>query len=548
MEGTMKKVIEANNSLLIKNSILILFVLLNAVFFFISYITNNNRFEVMLSQSMNQQLEVVEDFFRYPENIINILSQNEDLSMYESEKGDRFYRSKILSLFESVIVPDSRISNIYFVPKEKEVISYKFIEPGINLTNRNWFSETLERKTQYNWVSHKSEFSSENVISCLRKVVDKYGKPIGVVGLDIELFKLSELVRDKKIGNSGYFMILDDKNKIIATPHYNYLGQVISDSNLDNTDYSYTKSFTLNIFGCKSKCIIYQLEELPWKIVSVIPKSEITHGIVISSLLFFMFSMASLIIAFIMYSKNKITEIANRELKIANEKLKEYASTVEENAVLKERNRLARDVHDTLGYTLIALIKLISESISLCRVDVVETEKRLNNALKTTKDGLKEVRRSLYGLIPQELEQNSLFDALEKLVNNFEHLGVKVELSVNKLEENIGMEYKEVIYRVCQEALTNSVKHGKASEVNIVIKFTDTHIKLFIFDNGIGCDKKRKGKGFGLQGMRQRIEKLNGEIQYGSGDGEGFNIHIELPLNKTEMGDENIYDKSCVGR
>jgi len=531
----MRKFIEADNSLLIRNLIMLLFVLLNVVFFFISHITTNNRFETILDQSMNQQLEVVEDFFRYPENIINILSQNKDLPIYRED--DRFLRSEILSLFESIIVPDYRISNIYYVSKDKKAIAFLSIDSSANLTDRSWFVETLEGKTQYNWVSHKSEFSNEDVISCLRKTTDKYNTPIGVVGLDIELFKLSELVEDKKIGENGYFMILDDKNKIIATPHLKYLGEIISDDKLNSIDNSHAKSFTLNIFGRKSKCRVYQLEELPWKIVSVIPTSEITLIIVYSSLLFFLFSMASLVIAFIMYSKNKITEIAYRELKIANEKLKEYAATVEEVAVLKERNRLARDVHDTLGQTLAILIKLIGESISLCRTDFRETEEKLNNALKITKQGLKEVRRSLSGLISEELEQNNLFDALERLVNNFECLGMKVEISVNKLDEDIGTEYKEVIYRVCQEALTNSVKHGKATTVNIMIKFTDSHIKLFIFDNGIGCDEKNMGKGFGLQGMRQRIEMLNGEIRYGSGDGEGFNIHVELPLKKTEMED-----------
>lgn len=120
-----KKFIEANNSILIRNLIALLFILLNVAFIFISTITINNRFEVILNQSMNQQLAVIEGFFRYPENIINILSQNKDLAAYK--ENDRFLRADILSLFESVIVPDSRISNIYFVPIDKEVISYKFI-------------------------------------------------------------------------------------------------------------------------------------------------------------------------------------------------------------------------------------------------------------------------------------------------------------------------------------------------------------------------------------------------------------------------------------
>lgn len=540
----MKIFLEAKNSTLIRN-IILLFILLNVAFFFVSHITINNRFEEVLEQSMNQQQEVVEDFFSYPENIINILAQNKDLPIFRED--DRFLRNEILSLFESIIVPDYRISNIYYVSEDKKVISFFSIDPSINFTDKSWYIKTLEGKTQYNWVSHKSEFSNADVISCLRKITDKYNTPIGIVGLDIELFKLSELVDKKKIGKNGYFMILDDKNKIIATPHYKYLGEIIQDDKLNDIDNNHAKSFTLNIFGRKTKCRAYQLEELPWKIVNVIPSVEITHGIVTSSFIFFVFSMVSLIIAFIMYSKNKITEITNSELKNANEKLKEYASTVEEVAVLRERNRLARDVHDTLGQTLSILVTLLQVSLLNCKNDISETEENLNNALKITKQGLREVRRSVSGLVSEKLEKNDLFEALEKLANDFECLGMKVELSVNKLDESLDTEHKEVIYRICQEALTNAVKHGKAKNVSIMIKFMDNCIKLYIFDDGIGCGEKSIGKGFGLRGMKQRIEKLNGEIKYGSGDQKGFNIHVEIPLEKAELEGMGIYDKSCVG-
>lgn len=543
----MKKFIEANNSLLIKNAIVPLFILLNAAFVFIFTIKTNNSFEVTLEQSMNQQLAVVEDFFRYPENIINILSQNKDLSAYE--ENDRFLRADILSLFESIIVPDSRICNIYFVPVDKEVISYKFIDTNTDLTEKIWFKKAIESKTQFTWVSHKSDFTNDDVISCLSKVVDKYGNPIGVVGLDIELFKLSDLVKNVKIANNGFFLILDSENKIIASPDNKYLGESISYNNLNNiSDSSNKKSFISKIAGKKSKCVVYQLEELPWKIINAVPTYEIAYSIISSSFLFFFFSLASLVIAFMMYSKSKITENANRELKSANEKLKEYASTVEEIAVLRERNRLARDVHDTLGQTLSILMTLLQLSLVSCKNNIKETEENLKNAIKITRQGLNEVRRSISGLVSQKLEEENLFDVLEKLINEFECSGMKVELSVNKFDITISTEHTEAIYRICQEALTNSLKHGKATKVTIIIKFTDSSIKLFYFDNGIGCNGKFEGKGFGLLGMKQRVEKLKGVIKFGSGDQKGFNIHVELPIGKSDQESVNAYDKSCVSR
>ena len=84
-----------------------------------------------------------------------------------------------------------------------------------------------------------------------------------------------------------------------------------------------------------------------------------------------------------------------------------------------------------------------------CKKDIKETEENLNNALKITGQGLNEVRRSISGLVLEKLEQNNLFDALEKLVNDLECSGMKVKLSVNKFDKSVDTEYKEVIYRVC---------------------------------------------------------------------------------------------------
>lgn len=533
----MRKFRGFNTGLLNKNYILLMFILLNITFCCISNVSINNRYENMLTQSMQQEQKVVEDFFRYPENIINLLSQNDDLAEYRQD--DRFLRNDILSLFESVILSDYRISNIYFVAKDGNSISYIFTEePGPELAQRTWFKKAMEGKTQFTWISHKSDFANVDVISCVRRVVDKYNNPVGVIGLDIEFHKLSTLVHKVKIGDNGYFMILDADNKIIATYHsqYKYLGKNIGKDSLPkNIKMKSDKSFISKINNTKYKCRVSQVEELPWKIVGVIPAYEIMYNIVILVVVFFSFSLVSLSIAFMMYSKNKTTQHINEELKNANEQLKKYASTVEENAVLRERNRLAKDVHDTLGQTLSILITLLQVSILACRSDPKEAEYNLNNALKITQDGLNEVRRSISGLIPKKLEENNLFDALESLVTDFGCSGLEVELSVNKFVQNIDTSYKEVIYRICQEALTNSIKHGKATKANIIIKFSDNFISLFIFDNGKGCKSINTKKGFGLHGMKQRIKKLNGELKFGSSDENGFSIHVELPLGETKL-------------
>ena len=531
----------------IKIIIVILFVSLNIIFCFFSRILTTEDYEVMLSQSMTQQSKAVVNFFSYPENIINILSKNKDFHTYDV--NNRLLKNNILSLFESIIVPDSRISNIYFISNEGKYISYILPDtpdiPDNYFTSKDWFKEAVKGKRQFYWISHKSDFrDKEDVISCIRRVVDEYNKPIGVVGLDIEVFELSELVQDTKVGDNGYFMILDNENKIIATSHLNTLGNYISDKSLNKLQTKENeKSSIMSMDNKKYKYKLYNFKNLPWKIINVIPVKEITDKTISSITLFTICSLVSFAVALIFYLKNKSTLNLNLELKNANVKLKQYAATIEEIAVLKERNRLARDVHDTLGQTLSILITLLQVSLLSCKTNVNETEEHINKAILITSNGLNELRRSISGLTSAKEEEKNLFDTLEKLVNDFEYSGLNVDFSVNRIDQNIGKSHAEVIYRICQEALTNSIKHGKASEASIILKFSDNSIKLFIFDNGVGCKKLSIGKGFGLQGMQQRINSLNGNIKFGSDGEKGFNIHVEIPLLKEE---ENINDKSSV--
>lgn len=523
----------------------ILFIVIIVISYNFFSIPINENYDILLNQTIDyQEINAINNFFRYPENIINILSKNKELVSYKYP--DKLGKLEILSLFEEIIVGDSRISNIYYISKEGEVLSYQFNEDtGINYTQKNWFKSVIESKTKINWISHKSEFTDSDVISCLQQVKDENGNFKGIVGLDIELFKLAENI---KVGKNGYSMVIDARNKIIVHPDYKYLGQHITDSEFINNNKSTTnKSFTLKIGGKSYKSKVLKVDRVPsWTFVNAIPVSEITFVTLTSVLWPIFLALSFLIILTILYMRNKEAQQLNQKLKEANEKLKEYSSTIEELAVSRERNRMARDVHDTIGQTLSLLMTLLQVSIVSCKQDSKQTEGNLIKAVNVAKAGLNEIRRSISGLGPEKLEENNLFEALNSLVTDFECFGMKVELSVNRMDVNLGDNYSETIYRICQEALSNSVKHGKAKEVNIIIKFCDSNIKLFIFDNGIGCGSKKSRNGFGLKGMKQRVDNLKGNIKFGSDGEKGFNIHVELPLTNY-MWRCKLNDKSCIG-
>jgi signal transduction histidine kinase len=234
---------------------------------------------------------------------------------------------------------------------------------------------------------------------------------------------------------------------------------------------------------------------------------------------------------------NNITEYKNllKELDVKNNKLidmnnelKEYSDTVEELTITKERNRFARDVHDTLGHSMTLLISLLEVSNITSKTDPIKTNESITQAIKVAKEGLKELRRSISGLSAEKLTESGIKDALEALIEKFKTSGIQIDFFSENMNVFLEVAYSDAIYRVCQESITNSIRHGKAKHINVILKINEGKIKLFIFDDGIGS--KNFKKGYGLTGMEQRIKAINGSLTYGSDGESGFNVHVEIPL------------------
>ncbi|MCX7747614.1 MAG: sensor histidine kinase [Clostridia bacterium] len=217
----------------------------------------------------------------------------------------------------------------------------------------------------------------------------------------------------------------------------------------------------------------------------------------------------------------------NSELLSANKKLKEYAESIEELAVVKERNRFARQIHDTLGHTMALLLAVLEVSSINLKKDPEKAEQKLLEATGMAREGLKELRRSISGLDNGKIEAENLIQSLKKLFADFESAGMNIDFTIQGIFDYKDPNYSDALYKTCLEALTNSLRHGKAKNVSIILKFFSDGMKLFIIDDGIGC--KAIEKGFGLTGMEQRIQELKGKIHFGSDGENGFNIQIEIP-------------------
>ena len=218
---------------------------------------------------------------------------------------------------------------------------------------------------------------------------------------------------------------------------------------------------------------------------------------------------------------------ANVQLSEMNNQLKDYAAMQKQMGEIEERNRIAREIHDTLGHTMTGLSAGIDACIALIDYSVDETKKQLSIISGVARQGLKDVRRSMKKLRPDTLERESLESAIEKLITETMSTS-KVSIEFQSFLPSLVFEDDEedTIYRIVQEGITNAIRHGHASRIFINFKKVDIWLVIRIRDNGIGC--KDIHKGFGLTHMKERADMLHGTVTYSSNN--GFQVVAKLPI------------------
>jgi signal transduction histidine kinase len=235
------------------------------------------------------------------------------------------------------------------------------------------------------------------------------------------------------------------------------------------------------------------------------------------------------------------------QLAAANQQLRQYAVRVEELATVQERNRIARDIHDSLGHSLTVFNIHVAAALRLLHADPVEAEALLQEVKQLGTQALEDVRESVAVLRTDPLQGRSIEDAIARLITEFERAtgivpSYKLELvGVASRNENrpLSSELKLTLYRLIQESLTNISKHAAATEVAIVLQTgyangdrqSAATIQAIVQDNGKGFDLDRQPAGFGLQGMQERTLALAGELTIKTAPGHGCHIQAIFPLS-----------------
>jgi signal transduction histidine kinase len=246
---------------------------------------------------------------------------------------------------------------------------------------------------------------------------------------------------------------------------------------------------------------------------------------------FMLRTVTFLIIGFIVTQLMRVQRQQRRALADANTVITRYAATVENLATSRERNRLARELHDTLAHTLTATSVQLEAANALLHEDKERAGKLMEQALRATRGGLTETRRALQAMRASPLEDLGLVLALQDLAQTTQlRSGCQVSVKLPDTLPDLSPEVEQTLYRVAQEGLENIVRHSNARHVALRIERVNERIQLEVTDDGVGFDaqKVNSEQHFGVRGMYERVLALGGNLQIDSTPGLGTQIRLEL--------------------
>jgi len=249
--------------------------------------------------------------------------------------------------------------------------------------------------------------------------------------------------------------------------------------------------------------------------------SEIIFFIILNALIL-------IIVNFAQYHKEEKEkkDILYKELLNTHKKLKEYTDRIEELTIIEERNRIARDIHDTLGHNMTALIMQIEMAEHLMDENIDYSKKLLEEAKTTAREGLTNIREVVETLNKDNIKLKGI-ESIRNLIKEFAHK-TNIDISFDVEGDIITTDpiVDSSLYRIIQEALTNGVRHGKATEIHVSLKYIEGGVNFIIKNNGI-CESDFK-EGYGIKGMKNRIKDLRGTISFDTTD--GFKVSGFIPM------------------
>lgn len=234
--------------------------------------------------------------------------------------------------------------------------------------------------------------------------------------------------------------------------------------------------------------------------------------------------------------ENKIDELILDKKELINEH-RNKDILLEEIYTNKERNRISRDIHDSVGHRLSAIIIQLSAIEKIAKIDGDKAAELSGNLRNYATEALNDIRRVLRRIKPQNVDKDELITLIQEIINqNSKLTGLDIKFKFSSKRYSIPNNIEEVFLNAVREFISNSIKHGKASLIYINLFYKEDEIILSMRDNGIGSEKIVKG--IGLTALEERIKENKGSLTIETGEQKGFSVNIAFYRGK--------YDKSNV--
>lgn len=297
----------------------------------------------------------------------------------------------------------------------------------------------------------------------------------------------------------------------------------------------YLIGVSIDIFTLKNKNLKYIFAGF---ILGISTSKSFSSGIEESFIYFVLMSIFFMLLNYIsklyitkkeaqkLYDKLKVSE---EKLIYANNELEGYLHSIEEVTLLKERNRISREIHDSVGHALSTAMIQLSAMEAIAAKEGSSIRPMANNLRNFINESFQDVKKAVRELKPDEYDNYQGLLRIQEVCKNFEKMsGIEVKSIISKGEWSLSSKQINHIYRITQEVLSNSLRHGKATLIKVIMNFTDDEFVISFNDNGIGTDEIKE-TGVGLKSIRERTEEINGIVDMKSSKGKGFFIKVIVP-------------------
>lgn len=224
--------------------------------------------------------------------------------------------------------------------------------------------------------------------------------------------------------------------------------------------------------------------------------------------------------------------IQQENLKTANDRISHYASTLENLTISRERNRMSRELHDTVVHTLSGLALQLETTKAYMEVNPATARNLIDQSLEATRSGLQETRRAIKALRAAPIDDLGLLAALQQLTHTAaQRASLKLQLELPKENPPLSPDVEQCVYRITQEAVENVVHHANAKNLLVHLSLKENDLDLMIKDDGMGFHPQANLSPtghFGLSGMKERALLVGGSLEITSQPDQGTTIHLTL--------------------